>query len=68
VSTIEEYAIDMVASGAESTIEDDLNESGDVSDEDHPAAIALGMSIVNAIRANPDAILALARTADEAGE
>lgn len=61
MSPIEEYALDMVADGAEGLIEDDLNESGEISEEDHPAAVALGMAIVRAIRANPDAILALAR-------
>jgi hypothetical protein len=65
MSTIEEYAIGIVASGAESTIEDDLNEDGEVTDDDHPKACALALAIVRAIRANPGEILALARlTAD----
>lgn len=69
MKTIEEYAIDMVAAGAESVIEDDLNEDDEIAEADHEAACELGHAIVRAIRANPDAILALARlTEDEDSE
>lgn len=70
MKTIEEYALDAVANGAESYIEDDIDENGDLaSNADHAAACKLGLAIVRAIRANPDAILALARlTEDEASE
>jgi hypothetical protein len=67
MNTIEEYALDLVADGAESTVEDDMNEDGDIADADHQAALKLALAVVRGIRANPDAILALARlTADEA--
>jgi hypothetical protein len=59
MKTIEEYAIELVADGAESCAEDDLNESGDVTDEDHGAAMDLAIKIARAIKANPDAVLAL---------
>jgi hypothetical protein len=72
---IQSYALDLVADGAESTIEDDIDEDGALdSEEDHAAAYGLAMSIVRAIRAQPDAILALARltqdeeTPDDGGE
>jgi hypothetical protein len=68
VKTIEEYAIDLVANGAESTIEDDLNEDGEVSDEDHEKARDLAMAIVRAIRTTPGPVLALTRLITEAGK
>jgi hypothetical protein len=58
--TVEEYAIELVADGAESTVEDDLNEDGDLSEEDHKEACYLAMAIVQAIRVNPQVIIALA--------
>ncbi len=57
--TVEEYAIDLVASGAESVAEDDLNEDGEVADEDHQKACNLAIDIAHAIRDNPDVILEL---------
>jgi hypothetical protein len=59
VKTIEEYAINLVAEGAESVAEDDLNENEDIADEDHGAAIHLAIRIAHAIKANPGAVLAL---------
>ena len=58
--TIEQYAIEMVTSGAESTIEDDLNEDGKVSDEDHEAACNLAQRVVRVIRANPEMLTHMA--------
>lgn len=60
--TIEEYAIDLVAVGAESVAEDDLNEDGEIADADHQQACDLAIKIAHAIRANPAAVLALVRS------
>ncbi len=57
--TIEEYAIQLVTDGAESYAEDDMNEEGEVADEDLRPAIKLAVKIAHAIRANPQAVLAL---------
>lgn len=61
MKTVEEYAIDMVAAGAESLIEDDLNEDDEISDEDHKAAVDLALAMVRAIREFPDVVIAMAR-------
>jgi hypothetical protein len=68
VKTIEEYVIDLVADGAESKIEDDLNEDGEIADDDHEAACDLAMAIVRAIRDNPDALVALTVASEETTE
>lgn len=60
MKTIEEYAIDLVAAGATSHAEDDLNEEGDIARKDHRAACDLAEKIARAIRANPGPVLALA--------
>lgn len=57
--TIEEYAIQLVAVGAESYAEDDMNEGEDIADADLRPAIKLAVKIAHAIRANPQAVLAL---------
>jgi hypothetical protein len=56
-----EYAVELVASAAESCAEDDMNESEEISAEDHEAAMDLAIRIAHAIRATPAAVLALAR-------
>lgn len=61
LTKVEAYALDMVADGARSTVEDDMNEDGAVDEEEHEAACDLAMAIVRAIRTDPDTILALAR-------
>jgi hypothetical protein len=61
VKTIEQYAAELVADGAESHAEDDLNEDGEVNEPDHLAACALALDIVRAIRARPDELIAWAR-------
>jgi hypothetical protein len=61
VKTVEEYAIELVCEGAESCAEDDLNEDGDIAEEDHDAAMDLALEIARAVRANPQAVLALVR-------
>lgn len=57
--TIEEYAIELVASGAESTAEDDMNEDGAIAEANHEEACDLAIRIAHAIRAKPHMVLAL---------
>jgi hypothetical protein len=58
--TIEEYAVALVAEGAESYAEDDTDENGELaSTDDLRAAIRLACDIAHAIRDNPAAALAL---------
>lgn len=59
MKSIEEYAIDLVASGAESHAEDDMNEDGEIANDDHQAAVDLAVEIAQAIRANPESVLTL---------
>jgi hypothetical protein len=61
LSPVEQYAIEVVADGAESHREDDLNEDGKLDDAKHAEAIKLAGTIVKAIRANGRAILDLAQ-------
>ncbi len=57
----EYYALDMVLSGAESFIEDDLNEDGKLSDEQHERSCEFGYALLKAIRDNQAALLNAAR-------
>jgi hypothetical protein len=66
MKTTEEYAIDLVVSGAEHVAEDDLNESEEIAEADHGPACDLAIEIAHAIRDNPAAALALARPAPAA--
>lgn len=59
MNEIEKYAVELVADGAESTAEDDLNEDGKLSDIHHEEACGLAVDIATAIRNNPAAVLAL---------
>ena len=60
MNQIQRYAIKLVAEGAESTAEDDLDEDGEFdSGEDHCVAQNLAILIAHAIRDNPEIILAL---------
>ena len=61
--TVEEYAAKLVADGATSTAEDDLNEDGDIAEADHDEACDLALSIAEAIRKDPAGIVAFARKA-----
>lgn len=54
----ERYAIQMVADGAESHAEDDLNEDGALSDAEHDEAMTLGCSMARVIADNPEAFMA----------
>jgi hypothetical protein len=65
--TIEEYAVDLVVDGATSFAEDDMNEDGEVADENHQDACDLALEIAKAIRDNPQAVLALVARAHHAG-
>lgn len=66
METTEQYAIKLVADGAEMVAEDDTNEDGEIAEDDHEAACDLAIDIANAIRDNPEVVLALAlRTPDE---
>lgn len=55
---IEKYAVDMVASGAQSFAEDDMDEDGEFAD---PAAwrtaVDLGVGMALMIKANPEGFL-----------
>lgn len=65
MKTIEEYAIDLVCEGAEHCGTDDLNEEGEIAEEDHRAACDLAVEIAQAIRANPAVVLALVGRSSE---
>lgn len=57
MKTIEEYAIDLVAGGAESFAEDDLNEDEEIADDHHEAACDLAIRIPHHIRNYPETVL-----------
>lgn len=66
----EAYALQMVLSGAESVIEDDLNEDGELDDEQHERACEFGYALLRAIRDHRSALVATARehfTSEERG-
>lgn len=54
----EMYAIQMVADGAESHAENNLNEDGELSDAEHEAAMSLGCAMARAIADNPASFMA----------
>lgn len=55
------YAFNMVLSGAGSFIEDDLNEDGELSDEQHTRACEFGYALLHAIRYHHSQLLTTAR-------
>lgn len=59
LTSIEQYAISMILDGAEAIIDDDLDEDGKLSDEDHSTATDLAYEIVGWIRENPHTLLRL---------
>jgi len=65
--TINDYALDLVTSGASDSIQDDLNEAETISDEDWPAARERAKAIVRAIEEHADEILAWADQGQAAG-
>jgi hypothetical protein len=68
VKTIEEYAIDLAAGAIEGIAEDDLNEDGEVADQDHPAACDLAIAIARAVAAYPAEVLEQRVRAETAAE
>lgn len=60
MKTIDGYAIDLAATAVTSHAEDDTNESGEIADGDHEAAVWVAQRIARAIRAFPAEVLALA--------
>ena len=60
MNTVEKHAIDLVAYGIRSMAGYATNEDGEVTDEEHAAAVELAERIADAIEANPQAVLALA--------
>jgi hypothetical protein len=59
VKTIDQYAIDLIVKGTQHLAEDDLNEEGEIAEENHRAACDLALRIADAIAANPKAVFAL---------
>lgn len=57
----EQCALQMVLSGAESVIEDDLNEDGELSDEQHERSCEFGYALLHAIRYHRSQLLTTAR-------
>jgi hypothetical protein len=64
VTEIEKYAVDLVQIGAADCAQDDMNENGDISDEDWPTARNLGREMAAAIRRNQESFLAWYRSVD----
>lgn len=63
MKSVEEYAADLVADGAESHAEDDMNEDGAIAEENHEAACDLAISIAMAVRRDPAGAVEFARRA-----
>jgi hypothetical protein len=60
------YALEMVADYTESGVEDDMDEDGKLAtDDEHERACNLAYSIIRGMRANPAAVLALAKEPSE---
>lgn len=57
LTPIEQYAIGLVADGAESHAEDDLDEDGKLSEGDHTAATDLALNLAKIIRDHPEIVL-----------
>lgn len=59
MTDIEAYAVNLVAAGAESVAEDDMDEDGEFGNEDDwRTAADLGVKMARAIKDNPEAFLA----------
>lgn len=60
MKTIEEYALGILTSGAESHIEDDIDEDGELAtEEDHQKAVDLAYELIRIIREKPGILLEL---------
>ncbi len=59
MTRIEQYAVNLVGTGAESIAEDDLDEEGvfEQEDDDWRTASDLGVKMARAIQENPDSFL-----------
>lgn len=63
MQTVEQYAINLVADGAQSHAEDDMNEDGNIDDTLHSTAVGLAQNIARALRMAPtEAVIAFTRT------
>lgn len=62
MTEIEKYAMSMLHQGGEGIAEDDLNEDGEISDDDHQEACALSIYMAHAIRDNQSSFLAWFRS------
>lgn len=62
MTEIEKYAVDLVHIGAADCAQDDMNENGDISEEDWPEVRELGQEMATAIRNNQDSFLAWYRS------
>lgn len=70
LTLVQRYAIDLIADGAESCAEDDIDEEGafPLHSLDHTVACDLALAMVRGIKANPRAVLALAVPAGAVAE
>lgn len=62
MKTIDEYAVELVVSGARSCAEDDLNEDGEIADDQHETACDLALEVVRTIESHPAEFLAWYRS------
>lgn len=62
MKTIEEYALGIVTDGAESMVEDDMDEDGDLpGEEEHEKAVDLAYALIRVIREQPGVLLELVK-------
>lgn len=61
LTEVERSAVDLVAGGAESHVEDALHEDREITKADHEAAKTLAFELIEALRSNPRAAIAFAR-------
>ncbi len=61
LSVAEQYALKLIADGAESFAEDDMNEEGLLGARQHQTAVRLALSLVDLIRDHGDVILRVLR-------
>jgi hypothetical protein len=63
--TVEEYAVGLVADGARSFAEDDLNEDGEIAEVLHDDAVELALDLARAIGGHRAEFIAWARQMGE---
>jgi hypothetical protein len=62
LTPVEAYALKIVADYAESGVEDDIDEDGELrSDDKHDEAYELALAVIRGMRANPQTMLDLAK-------